>query len=93
MVLLSLTPREWNVLVELCQDGPSNRVLGARLFIAEHTVKSHVKAILLKGRFASRTELVVAVLRGRVALACNVPQKSIPPALTWNDTVNGRPRN
>lgn len=88
MRLLSLTKREWDVLTELCRDGATNRVIGKRLHITEDTVKSHVKSLLLKSHFATRTELAVAVVRQRVALACDVPVRR-PDNLrghTWRST-------
>jgi DNA-binding NarL/FixJ family response regulator len=39
-----LTPRELEVL-ELMAEGRSNRAIGQRLFISEHTVEKHVQRI------------------------------------------------
>lgn len=68
MILLELTAREWDVLVELCRDGANNRMIASRLFVVEDTVKVHIKNILKKSPFSSRTELAVAVLRQEVEL-------------------------
>lgn len=77
MTLLDLTPREWDVLRELCLDGADNRLIARRLFVTEDTVKSHVKALLRKGGHRNRTELAVAVLRWDHALACRVPARAL----------------
>lgn len=58
----SLTGRELNVL-ELLASGLSNKEIGARLFITETTVKSHLRAIFTKLNVLSRTEAVTAANR------------------------------
>lgn len=57
-----LTPRELEVL-QLLAEGLSNRAIGNRLDISEHTVKFHVNAILSKLGAQSRTEAVVRATR------------------------------
>lgn len=57
-----LTKRERQVLENLA-DGHRNRDIGARLFIAEETVKVHVKHIMQKLRARDRTQAVVVGLR------------------------------
>ena len=47
------TPREIEVL-QLVSDGLVNREIGARLFLSEETVKSHVRHILAKLQARSR---------------------------------------
>lgn len=66
-----MTEREWDILVEMCKDGATNVEIGKRLYIAEDTVKHHVKHLLSKSGRSSRTALVVGVLRGEVSLACD----------------------
>ncbi len=59
-----LTGREREVL-ELMAEGRSNKAIGQRLFITEHTVEKHVKNILGKLRIATSTDdhrRVLAVL-------------------------------
>ncbi|MFC4584954.1 LuxR C-terminal-related transcriptional regulator [Sphaerisporangium corydalis] len=46
-------------VARLVADGLSNKQIGARLFISEHTVDSHVRAILNKLGFNSRTQIAV----------------------------------
>jgi DNA-binding NarL/FixJ family response regulator len=58
----SLTGRELEVLTLLAQ-GMSNKEIGARLFVTETTVKSHVRAIFAKLNVLSRTEAVTAANR------------------------------
>ncbi len=57
-----LTPREREVLAMLAE-GCSNKQIGARLEISEHTAKFHVASILGKLGAASRTEAVTAAIR------------------------------
>lgn len=63
-----LTPREREIL-ELVSVGLSNRAIADRLALSEHTVKSHVRAVLGKLGAESRTEAVaLAARRGWVSL-------------------------
>jgi two-component system nitrate/nitrite response regulator NarL len=65
---LALTPRELEVL-HLLAEGLSNRLIGVKLSITEHTVKFHVNAILSKLGADTRTEaVVIAARRGLVML-------------------------
>lgn len=57
-----LTPREIEVL-QLLSEGLSNRVIGDRLGISEHTAKFHVNAILGKLGAQGRTDAVVRAAR------------------------------
>lgn len=57
-----LTPREIAVLQELAAGG-GNREIGARLAIAEETVKVHMKHALQKLGAVDRTQAVVIALR------------------------------
>jgi DNA-binding CsgD family transcriptional regulator/tetratricopeptide (TPR) repeat protein len=57
-----LSPREVQILVELAH-GRSNREIGRRLHISEHTAANHVRAILRKTRCANRTEAAGYALR------------------------------
>jgi two-component system NarL family response regulator len=64
----SLTAREVSVL-ELVAKGLSNKEIGGALFLAEDTVKNHLKHIYAKLDVSDRTEAVlVAVQRGIIAL-------------------------
>jgi two-component system NarL family response regulator len=61
-----LTERELEVLRLMC-DGKSNKEIGAKLFITEGTVKTHVKSIFYKLDVISRSEAVsTAIRRGLV---------------------------
>ncbi|HKJ56278.1 MAG TPA: response regulator transcription factor [Nitriliruptoraceae bacterium] len=58
----ALTPRERQVLERLGR-GATNRQIGQSLYIADNTVKNHVRSILLKLDCRSRTEAVVTAHR------------------------------
>jgi DNA-binding CsgD family transcriptional regulator len=61
-----LSPRELQVLRRLAA-GNSNKEIGDMLQITEHTVKAHVKAILLKLGAVGRTEAIaIAMKRGLI---------------------------
>lgn len=69
--LVVLTPQQRAVLGELTRDGATNDVIAARLTLSEHTVKSHMKAIVKAFGYSgggSRTAVVIDCLRGRVAV-------------------------
>jgi DNA-binding NarL/FixJ family response regulator len=61
-LLEPLTPREREVL-DLLVEGHTNRRIGERLGISEHTAKFHVNAILGKLGVESRTEAVAEAAR------------------------------
>jgi DNA-binding NarL/FixJ family response regulator len=61
------TPRELEVL-QLISEGLVNREIGARLFLSEETVKSHVRHLLAKLQARSRAHAVaVGYRRGLIA--------------------------
>ena len=60
--LESLTDRERQVLVGMAR-GLSNQELGEQLFIAENTVKTHVKRILTKLNARDRAQAIVIAYR------------------------------
>ncbi|MEZ4517630.1 MAG: response regulator transcription factor [Chloroflexota bacterium] len=57
-----LTPREKEVL-ELVAQGLTNKAIGLRLSISEHTVKFHLNSVLGKLGAQSRTDAVVKATR------------------------------
>ncbi len=58
----ALTPREIEVL-RLLADGASNKIIGHKLGISDHTVKFHVTSILSKMNAGTRTEAVTLGIR------------------------------
>jgi DNA-binding CsgD family transcriptional regulator/tetratricopeptide (TPR) repeat protein len=57
-----LTPREL-ALLPLLAEGCTNREIGARLHISQHTAANHIRSILLKTGCANRTEVAAWALR------------------------------
>ena len=53
-----LTPREREIL-DLIAEGLSNKEIGARLFLAEKTVKNYVSSLLAKLHMQRRTQAAV----------------------------------
>lgn len=61
-----LSPRELQVLQRLAA-GDSNKEIGQMLQITEHTVKAHVKSLLVKLGATGRTEAIaIAIKRGLI---------------------------
>jgi DNA-binding NarL/FixJ family response regulator len=57
-----LTPRQNEVLDLLCQ-GLSNKMIGRRMNLSEHTVRGHVQALLAALEVSSRSEAAFAARR------------------------------
>jgi two-component system, NarL family, response regulator DevR len=57
-LIARLTPQEHEVL-DLLADGLTNRQIGARLYLAEKTIKNYVTSVLAKMGMARRTEAAV----------------------------------
>jgi DNA-binding NarL/FixJ family response regulator len=63
-----LTNQQLAVVAELCKDGPSNRMLAARLHVTEDTIKTHIKHALNRTGCTDRTALAVAILTRQVVI-------------------------
>ena len=61
-----ISPREMEVL-QLIAEGLTNKEIGARLFIAERTVKSHVTRLLEKLALRDRTQLAIYAVQNKLA--------------------------
>lgn len=64
--LRALTPHERQI-VALIGEGLTNREIGARLFLAEKTVKNHVSHVLAKLGLQRRTQVAVLATERRAA--------------------------
>lgn len=60
-----ISPREMEVL-GLIGEGLTNREIGARLFISERTVKSHVTHLLEKLALRDRTQLAIYAIQNKI---------------------------
>lgn len=63
--LVSLTPKEWEVIHALVDGKPTeNKPLARRLGVSEATIQSRLNAIYNKWELESRTQIAVFVLTG-----------------------------
>ena len=69
---------ERRVLDVLLDTGGSNAQIGRALGKTEGTVKQHMKRLLAKVGVATRTELVVTIMRNRVRLFVHAPGRMGP---------------
>ena len=76
---VQVTFREYDVAQELFRTGGTNTQIAKKLYLCEDTVKSHMKKLLLRTGFATRTELIVAHFRGRLNLVAKPMVGSRPP--------------
>ena len=65
---ISLTKKEYEVLSVFLEIGGTNKQIGDRLHNSEDTIKSHMKALLIKTGCSSRTQLAVLTLKGYLRL-------------------------
>lgn len=59
---------QWKVARAILSDGASNEVAARRLFVAEDTIKTHVKTIYQRAKVATRLELAIQVWSGQLDL-------------------------
>lgn len=67
------TQREHDVVTRLLRFGGTNAEIARDLWVTEDTVKTHLKRLAARTGVRSRTELIVAIFRGRIRL--------VPPAV------------
>lgn len=65
-------------IVELVAEGYKNREIAHRLLLSEQTVKSHLGRIFRKMRVSNRSQLVSAIMRGKVNLTEQSNGNSVP---------------
>jgi DNA-binding NarL/FixJ family response regulator len=58
-----LTRMERTVVETLCEDGASNKVIGARLFLTEATIKFHIRHAMDKAGVRTRVALALWWIR------------------------------
>lgn len=78
-VLPRVTPRERELLALLCL-GRSNREIAERLFISEHTVRTHIQNIRGKLNVHSKFEAALLALRAGVAPGISLEPVQTPGA-------------
>jgi two-component system response regulator DevR len=90
--LASLTDRDRQILA-LIADGLTNREIGARLFLAEKTVKNYVSALLAKLGMQRRTQIAVygAGLNSSAPRANGTPPQAVEHAAAVNHHYRSRP--
>lgn len=66
--VVAVTRREFDVASALLRTGAGNAAIGRKLYLSEDTVKTHMKSLLQRTGATTRTELIVAVFRGRIQL-------------------------
>lgn len=77
-MILSVTPSQYRVLVELVRDGADNETIARRLRLGRMTVASHLKSVYRKAATSNRTELALALTRKEIMLEIAVPKRSRP---------------
>ena len=65
---VTITPGQAKVLREFMRDGASNAEIATRMFLAEDTVKAHMKQIMRRTGCVSRTALAIDLFRQRVTV-------------------------
>lgn len=63
-----ITEAQGKVLRQFMRDGASNAELATRMFLAEDTIKAHMKQLLRRTGCASRTALAIDLFRQRVTV-------------------------
>lgn len=63
---VTLTENQWLIARALLIDGASNKLVAERMFVAEDTIKTHMKKLFTKGGAITRTELAIKVWSGQV---------------------------
>lgn len=66
--VITVTPRERAVMVELAADGASNAEIAERLGLTTEGVANRFKALMRRTGYTSRTVMAVDLLRGRLKL-------------------------
>ena len=68
----------------LVAEGRSNREIGTRLHISQHTAANHVRSILMKTECANRTEAAAWALRRGLSAGAQSPAASNAPGRSWS---------
>lgn len=66
--VITVTPAQRAVIAELTCDGANSRDIADRLGTCAHSVDNQIGQVLRRTGLHSRTQLVVALMRGRLKL-------------------------
>jgi DNA-binding NarL/FixJ family response regulator len=78
------TQREYDVVTRLLRYGWTNAEIARDLWLTEDTVKTHMKRLAVRTGVRSRTELVVAIFRGRIRLVPAAVPGGHAGGVTWS---------
>lgn len=76
--VVQLTRAERRVIGELADDGPTDQQIADRLGVTHHTVKTLIKRALGEAGCTNRTQLVCALLRGRIVIQTVTQRRRSP---------------
>jgi NarL family two-component system response regulator LiaR len=71
---IPLTPQELHVLAWVAY-GLSNREIAGKLYVSEHTIRTHVGTILEKLQLATRTQAALYAIREKLVRLDQVPAR------------------
>lgn len=67
-LVVEVTPRTYQIFVELLKDAPTNEQIARRLYLSPDTIKTMLYRLYKQTNVNSRTELVLRVARGELKI-------------------------